>query len=279
MENNPNRTGFSTPFKIIVVVAALLILIAWLQFTPSGILGKADAIGYAVCHRIPSHSFFFDIRAMPLCARCSGMHLGVLLGLLFQLRYGKRGGMPAKKIMIVLGIFLLAFGLDGINSYLTLGKEGGNSIPILSSIPILYTPQNWLRLLTGTMLGVGIAAVLLPVFNQTMWVDWSEEPALSSWRQLGILILLALVVDLAVLSENILVLFPLALLSSLDVLIILSLVYTIVWVMILKRENAYMNLKELWVPLVAGFALAVLQIAIMDYGRYMLTGTWDGFFS
>lgn len=279
MEPTSTRPDFSTPLKITIIIIALTLLTAWLIFTPTGILGKADAIGYAVCHRIPSHSFFFGERPMPLCARCSGMHLGVLLGMLYLLRYGKRGGMPAKKIMVILGIFLLAFGIDGFNSYLTLIEEGGNSIPILSAIPVLYTPHNWLRLLTGTMLGIGLAAILLPVFNQTMWVDWSEEPALSSWRQLGVLILLALVIDLAVLSENILLLFPLALLSSLDVLIILTLVYTIVWVMILKRENAYVTLKELWVPLVAGFAVAVLQIAAMDYGRYLLTGTWLGFFT
>jgi uncharacterized membrane protein len=266
-------------FKISIILIALILFSAWMIFTPAGIFGKADAVGYAVCHRIPSHSFFFGDRQLPLCARCSGMHLGILLGLLYQVQYGKRGGMPAKKIMVVLGIFLLAFGLDGTNSYLTLGEEGGNSIPILSAIPVLYTPQNWLRLLTGTMLGIGIASVLLPVFNQTVWVDWSEKSALSSWRQLGVLIILALIIDIAILSENILLLFPLALLSSLDVLIILTMVYTIVFVMILKRENEYTNLKELWVPLVAGFAFTIVQIAAMDYGRFMLTGTWGGFFT
>jgi len=31
--------------------------------------------------------------------------------------------------------------------------------------------------------------------------------------------------------------------------------------------------------LVAGFATALSQIAVMDIVRYLLTGTWKGFFS
>jgi hypothetical protein len=30
-------------------------------------------------------------------------------------------------------------------------------------------------------------------------------------------------------------------------------------------------------PLTGGFGLALLQIALLDFGRYALTGTWDGF--
>ena len=29
-----------------------ILLVVWLILTPPGLLGKADAIGYAVCHRI-----------------------------------------------------------------------------------------------------------------------------------------------------------------------------------------------------------------------------------
>jgi len=46
-----------------------------------------------------------------------------------------------------------------------------------------------------------------------------------------------------------------------------------------KKENMFQNLSQLSGYLAAGFTTALLQIGIMDLGRYILTGTWAGFFS
>lgn len=279
MDDQKTQSGFPGPLKIGVPVIALIVIAAWLFTTPEGLLGKADAVGYAVCHRIPSHSHFFADRPMPLCARCSGMHLGALLALVFQIRLGKRGGMPPRKILFALGLFLLFFAIDGGNSYLQLGEETGNAIPLLEKIPSLYTPQNWLRTLTGMLLGIGISTVLYPVFNQTLWREWDPRPAISSWKQLFTLIGLALIVEAALLTENVLLMYPLALLSALNVLIVLGMIYTIVWAMVLRRENQFSLLRQTWVLALAGLTTAVLQIGIMDYFRFLLTGTWNGFFT
>ncbi len=263
---HPNR---DTAVKIFVPFVACLVLAGWLINTPAGLLGKADAIAYAICHRIAARSFSIGDRQMPLCARCTGMYLGTLLGLLFQFKHEKRGGMPVLKIMILLGVVLVGFVIDGVNSYLH----------FFPNAPSLYTPENWLRLVTGTALGIGIAAVLLPVFNQTVWKDWTDKPILNSWKQVGALVLIAGILDLTVLSENPILLYPLALLGSATVMVILGMIYTIVWLMLFKQENKYRHLKELWLPLVAGFTTALIQISFMDWGRYTLTGTWKGFFS
>ena len=261
------RLGQGPLPKSLLILAAALILIGWLWFTPPGILGKADAVGYAVCHRIAVRSFFFGDRQFPVCARCSGMYLGALVGMLYSVRERKLAGMPALKIMVVLGLFLISFGVDGINSYLHFFPQ----------LPSLYQPENWLRLLTGTGVGLGIASVLVPIVRQTLWSTWDTHPALSSWRQLVELILLGGILDIALLSENPLILFPLALLSTATILAILTLVYTLIWIMITKRENSFHSWKEAWMPLVAGFTTALLQIAVMDAARYALTRTWEGF--
>ena len=232
-------------------------------------LGKADAIAYAVCHRIATRSFAIGDRPLPLCARCTGMYLGALIGLLYQTRLGKRGGLPSRKILVVLAFFLVAFGIDGVNSYLH----------FFPNAPSLYTPQNWLRLLTGTGLGIGMVTMLLPVFNQTIWQNWSNEKLLTSWPQLIEILLLAAITDLAVLSGNALLLYPLALLSAATVMVLLSMIYAMVWVMLSKSENHFLSLKGLTTVLVAGFVTALSQIAVMDIVRYLLTGTWKGFFS
>src|SRR5690606_34565284 len=123
----------------------------------------------------------------------------------------------------------------------------------------------------------GIAAILVPVVNQTLWQQYDVRPALQGWRQFLPLLLLAGVMDLLVLSENPLVLYPLALLSSTGVVMILTLVYLVVWVMIARNDNRFTNYRQLWVPLLAGFATAILQILVIDGGRFWLTGTWEGF--
>lgn len=253
--------------KGLLVLVVLLVFSTWWLNTPSGLLGKADAAGYAVCHQITSHSFSIGGRQLPLCARCSGMYLGALLGVVYLTRLGKRGGMPSRKIMLVLGIFLLAFGLDGINSYLH----------FFPGAPALYQPENWLRLLTGTGMGLGIASVLVPVTSQVFWLDYDPRPALEGWRQFLPLLGLAALLDLAVLSEIPLLLYPLALLSAGAIFLILTMVYAMIWMMLFKRENSFRRYRELWVPLLAGLLLALLQVSAFDAFRFWLTGVWTGF--
>lgn len=268
MKNFITRPGLERAFKVILIIVSAMVVYAWLSKTPAGLLGKADAVGYAICHRIKVRSFLIGERQFPLCARCTGMYLGTLLGFLFQLRSGRKGALPSLKFKITLGLFLVAFGIDGVNSY----------VHFFPSVPTLYTPENWLRLLTGTGVGLGIAALLVPTFHQTIWVDWEERPALVSWRQLITLVLLALGLDAVILSNNALILYPLALLSTATVLGILTSIYAIIWAYLLKKENKYRSWKEIKFILLAGFITALVQIAAMDAARYALTHTWEGFF-
>jgi len=267
MEMQTTLKGGLLPWKWLVIVVALLVLVGWLVFTPQGLLGKADAIGYAVCHRIDLRSFHIGDRPLPLCARCSGMYLGALVGIVYQFAQGRRMGMPGWKALAFFALLALAFAVDGSNSFLHL----------IDGAPSLYQPSNTLRLITGTGMGLAMAAVLAPTFNQTMWQAWDARPLLGSLKQIaGLLGLSALLVAL-VLTESPLVLYPLALLSSASVLVVLSLVYSMVVVMLFRGENRFARWRELWLPLTGGFILALLQLAGFDLVRYLLTGTWSGF--
>ena len=83
-----NRIGISITKPVLLAVG--LLLVGWLFNTPGGLLGKADAVGYAVCHRIDLRSFYIGDRQLPLCARCTGMYLGAMLGLVYQVFFGRR---------------------------------------------------------------------------------------------------------------------------------------------------------------------------------------------
>jgi uncharacterized membrane protein len=254
-------------WKYLVWFAAGALLIAWLIETPPGLLGKMDAIAYSVCHRIASRSFFLEDRALPLCARCTGMYMGALVGLAYQARGGRNGAFPSWKMAIPFVLFAGAFAFDGVNSYLHL----------FPGAPGLYAPTNLLRLVTGTGMGLAMAAVLAPAFRQTMWKDWIPQPALARFSQLGGLLLFAAGVDLLVWTGNPLILYPIALISSLGVMVLLSLIYTMVLVMLFKKENHFESFRALTLYLVGGFTIALLQISLLDLGRFLLTGTWAGF--
>ena len=252
----------------LVYLAVAIVLFGWLWNTPEGLLGKADAIGYAVCHRIDVRSFHLGDRPMSLCARCTGMYLGALLGLAFQgITAPRRGKYPPKRVIAILTGLFLVFGVDGLNSFAHL----------FPGAPGIYEPNNILRILTGTGLGIVMAAVVYPVFSQTVWTHWDERPALPGIRQLLVILLLGLGVDLLVMTENPIVLYSLALLSAAGVLVILSMVYAMLWLIVLRAENRYNRAWQLITPLVGGFAMGLLQIALLDLGRYALTGTWEGF--
>ena len=230
-------------------------------------LGKMDAIGYAVCHRIASHSFFLADRQLPLCARCLGMYLGTLIGLVYSFSRGRKGGFPPLHLQVLLGVFFLAFAIDGVNSYLNLFNGG----------IFLYTPQNWLRLVSGTLLGIGMGVMLAAAFQQAVWKDYDPRPGLSTFKQLGFLLAAGAVIDLAVLSNNPLLLYPLAVMAATTVLIILTLAYTMLWSLIARRENTFGSWRGMWVALSAGFTTALMQIVVIDALRFALTGTWAGF--
>ncbi len=85
--DDPSRPpSFMRPYSrlttLFVVGLAALILALWLIGTPFSVEGKADAVGYAICHRISERSFHAYGHALPLCARCTGIYLGVATGLI-----------------------------------------------------------------------------------------------------------------------------------------------------------------------------------------------------
>ena len=259
--------SLSPLLKICLVVAALALVGVWLYETPAGLLGKIDAIGYTVCHQAPARSFAIGERAMPLCARCTGMFLGALIGLGYLSRQGRKGEMPPLRIALVLIFLAAGWAFDGVNSFARL----------IPALPHLYTSQNWLRLLTGFGMGLGIASVLIPVFNQSVWIDYQPVAALGQWRHLFSVAGLLLLSGAGIVSENPLLAYPLAVLSGLGVLVMLTSVYTVVWVLLSRTENRYHTIRQLWLPLLAGFTTAMLQISLIDAGRFWLTGTWAGF--
>jgi len=212
---------------------------------------------------------------LPLCARCTGEFYAAGISLIFfALVSKKQSGMPGWKLGIPLIIFFLAFGIDGSNSYLYLIKQTSDGA--LEIILNLYIPNNTLRLFTGSGMGIALASILFPAFNQSTWLVNDPRPALS-WKKLGILISIIIIVNLLILTDSEFVLYPIAILSVLGVLALLILVFSMAWLLIMRQENAFNTFAQMWLPFLAGTTLALLMITAIDLLRFKLTGTWGGF--
>ncbi|MCE7858538.1 MAG: DUF2085 domain-containing protein [Chloroflexi bacterium CFX2] len=277
MQTNPQPSKFESIASWVVPIGALAAVIAWFIIAPEGALGKLDAIGYAVCHRIDARSFQIDDRQLPLCARCTGEFYAAGLALLFQVFVsGRRSKLPQRGIIAVLFAFFVAFGVDGSNSYLYLLKQtGGNGSP-LDQIPNLYIPNQTLRLFTGSGMGIALAAMLYPVINQTLWRELDDRPALE-WKKLGILVAGIIVINLLILTDSPFVLYPIAYISALGTLSLLVIVFGLLWTIIMKQDNTFEHPRQLWLAFASGLTLALLLILSIDLIRLRFTGTWSGF--
>ncbi len=275
METQPIRQKLQNILRWLVPVAAALAFAAWMYISPEGALGKLDAIGYAVCHRIDARSFQIDDRQLPLCARCTGEFYTAGVALIFQaFMSGRRNKLPSRGIIAVLVLFFLAFGIDGSNSYLYLLKQTSGGA--LDQIPNLYTPNNTLRLFTGSGMGIALAAVLYPVINQTLWREMDDRPALE-WKSFGMLVGLIAVINLIILTDSPIILYPIAYLSALGTLSLLVIVFAILWIMLMRQDNEFEHARQLWLPFLSGFTLAMLMLLSIDLLRLQFTGTWSGF--
>lgn len=277
MQTNPQPSKFESIASWVVPIGALAAVIAWFIIAPEGALGKLDAIGYAVCHRIDARSFQIDDRQLPLCARCTGEFYAAGLALLFQVFVsGRRSKLPQRGIIAVLFAFFVAFGVDGSNSYLYLLKQtGGNGSP-LDQIPNLYIPNQSLRLFTGSGMGIALVAMLYPVINQTLWRELDDRPALE-WKKLGILVAGIIVINLLILTDSPFVLYPIAYISALGTLSLLVIVFGLLWTIIMKQDNTFEHPRQLWLAFASGLTLALLLILSIDLIRLRFTGTWSGF--
>ena len=232
------------------------------------LLTTADRIAYTVCHRLPTHSFEIFGRTLPLCARCSGIYLGIVWGFGYLAGVGRlrHASYPSRRVLFILAALVLLMAVDGFNS---LGHDMG--------LTTLYPPQNWLRLVTGMGLGIAIALIIAPTFAQTTWRDPIWNPPVATRRDAFILSAGAIMLILALLSGVSSIIYILALVSAAGVVLILMLLYAILVLLATRRDGQAARPSMLAAPLLGGVLLATAQIVGMALLRYELTGTWIGF--
>ncbi len=271
LPTQPDRFQGRFPrLQLLLVGGSALIIAVFLFWPPITLLDKAQAIGYAICHQIPARTFFIDGYPLPLCARCTGIYLGALMGLagLHLLKRRCAIDLPPTAILVTLVTFILIMGFDGVNSYLS----------FFPKVPRLYEPQNWLRLTTGTLHGLAISIIVYPVVNGGLWHASyvRHEPVIKNFKQLSPFLLGAILVILLTLAAVYLWpsafwLYTLTLLSAAGVLLMIGMIITMLVVTLFRREGLAHIWRDLAGPATIGLALTLLMIGGMDWVRLTLT--------
>jgi uncharacterized membrane protein len=232
------------------------------------LLQGADFAGYAVCHRLTEHSFTIAGRQMPLCARCTGMHLGILLTGVVLAAAGRwrRSSFPPFLVLALLAGFLIIMAIDGINSYSTFFREDA----------LLYEPTNPLRLITGLGAGLTLGIVMVPTLAQALWRSPESRAIVTGARELGLLVLLVSIAALLVLSNQPAILYVLGLMSAAGVLLVLAIINAVLLLAASGRTNRCERWREAILPLGLGAVLAVVEVAAIAIVRFELTGTLTG---
>jgi len=249
-------------FALPVGAVSIAIIVAFLLAPPRSPLEKANLIGYAICHQLASRSYHPGGRQLPMCARCTGTHLGTLLGFISLWAMGRRraSNLPPGKALAVLVSFIALTAIDGLNSYLS-------SFP---SFPHLYEPRNIFRLTTGTLNVLALSIIVNPLFNLTLWKEANPKRAIRNLHELSCLTIPAIPLIWAVHSQMAFLFYPLVILSILGVLVMLTVLNTMILLILTHRENAAMTWGDAFWPLTIGLAAAIMEIGAMVLVRATL---------
>jgi hypothetical protein len=220
---------------------------------------------YATVHGLVAqkHLVFLGERPLPLCARNLGLYSSFLLtlGYLWARGNSRAAALPARSLLVFLGLGALTMVFDGVNSVL---EDTGRAY--------LYLPRNDLRTITGTLFGIALTPIILLVFNQSLRADPEPERPVLGWRDLGgLLVLNGLFVALAH-SGFALLYWPLALFGVAGIIGELFTMFVLVAAVALGYSRRVTRLTQLGRPA----CVALLPTIIFAGGLALLRFAGEG---
>jgi len=204
-------------------------------------------LGYGLCHQLPERSFFGGGIQVPVCARDTGIYIGfvvslALIGLLHRPNRPKEFPGIAGFVAIILMITVM--GIDGVSSY------GG-----------FRTTTNDLRLITGILAGFAMAAIVVPMLNDELWLRATNERVLTpTWRLVAWLAAVPVVFAAVRWFAPFLgVLYPI--LVAIAILVTLTAVNLVIVGLFPIFERRAERLSDAWLAILIALTLSGIEIA------------------
>ena len=221
------------------------------------------AMAFGICPQRPSHSLFLGGQQMPIEARMAGMFAGFLIGVAYVAARGRGRalGLPGR------GMTLLLLGFGAL-----LGADGLNALFFDLGLPHLYTPYNPIRLATGLLTGLAMAAFLVPTFNSTIWQSGLDGSPLTGLSDLLGAITLEAVYFVAALSGSSLLWYPVSLLAVLGVPAVTGLIGALVAAAATGRTNRATRLSQILPWAFGGLLMAAVFLLMTSGLRFALFG-------
>ena len=251
------RRPLFPPAVSLALLGALLLVFLLAPWPP---LLKMRAIGFGLDPQRPAHSFFLDGEMMPIEARKVGIYGGFALAALWLAWRAPRAAQLARLdgyVAALLGIAVM--GLDGTNALLyDLGA------------PHLYAPRLDLRLGTGLLCGLAMAALLWPIWGQTAWRK--PQGVVNGLHFAGPLLLSALLLVGLTTGQGWLML-PVSLLGTFGLVAVVALMNGVGLLVLLRRDAAADRAVDGLDVVTLSAWLAVLELLALAAVRYLLIGT------
>ncbi len=256
----------SKAFFVLEIILLALFALLWVVSTLPGFYDKLAAIGYAYCHQIPSRSFLFGSHQFAFCHRCSGLFLGIAWAFIWQLPAGKAGKVftPGKVIFCILSLFFYV--ADSLNN---------TSLTVFGSGHSLYPPSAILRTLSGFLMGTAITILIYPIFNNVFWIACDpDRGTLPSYKAKVGLFGTDLLTMVLLFSGNTFILTIFDVFSALAAILLTAGLYIMLILLFFRLEIRFDRFLEGKNFLLLGLLFAVVQITLIAFLRFRLTGVW-----
>lgn len=251
-----------TPLVVagVTFVGFVVALLAW----PGSLNNKLMLLTSGTCAQRVAHSYFMSDLQLPVEGRMVGIFGGYALTLFFLwfIGRGRAFHLPHRPIVIVLILMVASMAIDGLNA--TVFDMG---------LPVLYQPQNWLRLLTGLLSGIGLAGLVQPFFNSVIWQRGYNLRSFQSWGELGAMLVLAAMFGLATISGWELLYWPVAIITVIGIVTALVMINLMIFALALRRENRVISVTGLLTPLSMVFIFSLAELILFAVFRIALVGS------
>jgi uncharacterized membrane protein len=237
--------------------ALLLGLVAWPGLPLDR---KMYSVVHGVCAQI--HNVQVGGLDLPLCARNTGIYSSFLITSLYLLAIGRRRAarLPPWPITIALILFIVIMAVDGLNSMM-----------LDLFMPHLYTPQNWIRTLTGIGMGISIAVIMLLILNVSLRRDAdNQQRIIGSWLELGGALLINGLVWLAIYGNLGIMYWPIAIVAWLGITGVLYCVNLLLTALFMRYEGTVTQVTQLARPATVALVFTLIELGALSAMRFWL---------